>query len=273
LWLIEDNCDALGSQYRLSGQWRYTGTIGDIGTCSFYPAHQITMGEGGVVLTDDLQHHRTMVSLRDWGRDCWCQSGEENACGKRFQQSHGDLPHGYDHKYVYSHFGYNLKITDLQAAIGCAQLAKLPDFITARQNNWSMLRKGLQELEEWIVLPEPTANSAPSWFGFPLSVRKSAPFSRGALVGCLEANNIQTRTLFAGNIIKHPCFDEMRAAGNGYRVAGPLDVTEFIMTNTFWIGVYPGITQAMIDFTIEMIQRFIRKNVIESRTLDAINKS
>jgi CDP-6-deoxy-D-xylo-4-hexulose-3-dehydrase len=257
LWLIEDNCDALGSQYFLSGQWRCTGAIGDIGTCSFYPAHQITTGEGGAVLSNDPRLHRTMTSLRDWGRDCWCESGRENACGKRFHQKHGELPFGYDHKYVYSHFGYNLKITDLQAAIGCAQLSKLPDFIASRRSNWTLLYNGLKEFEEWLVLPEPTTHSNPSWFGFPISVRKQNLFSRSELVSYLEANNIQTRMLFAGNIIKHPCFDELRRIGNGYRVAGPLESTEFIMANTFWVGVYPGITQTMVDFIIDTIRRFI----------------
>lgn len=256
LWLIEDNCDALGSQVRLDGRWRCTGTIGDIGTCSFYPAHQITTGEGGAILTRSAQLHRTMVSLRDWGRDCWCASGEENACRRRFSQQHGELPFGYDHRYVYSHFGYNLKITDLQAAIGCAQLAKLPDFIAARLKNWSLLREGLRGLEEWLILPEATPYTAPSWFGFAISVRNPFFFSRDELVRFLEKHRIQTRMLFAGNIIKHPCFDDMRSAGRGYRTVGPLEQTEFIMNHTFWIGVYPGITPAMTEYIIDVIHRF-----------------
>jgi CDP-6-deoxy-D-xylo-4-hexulose-3-dehydrase len=256
LWLIEDNCDALGSRVHIDGQWRLTGTIGDIGTCSFYPAHQITTGEGGAVLTSSAQLQRIMVSLRDWGRDCWCAPGEENACRRRFCQQHGELPLGYDHRYVYSHFGYNLKMTDLQAAIGCAQIAKLPAFIAARRKNWGLLREGLNEFEPWLILPEPTPGSEPSWFGFALSVRDPSAFTRDELVRCLEEHRIQTRTLFAGNITKHPCFDEMRRSGSGYRTVGPLERTDFIMNHTFWIGVYPGITPAMIEHIIEVIRGF-----------------
>lgn len=259
LWLIEDNCDALGSRYFLNGQWRYTGTIGHIGTSSFYPPHHMTMGEGGAVYTDDQLLKRLVESFRDWGRDCWCPSGKDNTCQNRFGQQFGELPFGYDHKYVYSHFGYNLKVTDMQAAIGCAQLAKLPGFIGARQKNWRLLRDGLAGLEEFFILPEATKNSDPSWFGFLLTVRKRSGLSREKIVGYLESRGIQTRMLFAGNLIKHPCFDEMRKDGSGYRVVGALDVTDTITDNTFWIGVYPGMTDEMIAFMIETLRGACRK--------------
>ncbi len=256
LWLIEDNCDALGSQYCINGQWHYTGTIGDIGTSSFYPPHHMTMGEGGAVYTNNTELHRIINSFRDWGRDCWCPSGKDDTCHKRFQQQFGELPFGYDHKYVYSHFGYNLKVTDMQAAIGCAQLEKLPDFIKARQENWQYLRTQLNALDNVLILPEKMENSKPSWFGFLMTVRVEAKFTRDELVSHLENNNIQTRMLFAGNLIKHPCFNEMRKSGKGYRVIGALDKTDMIMNNTFWIGVYPGMTKANLEYMVKVIKDF-----------------
>jgi len=270
LWLIEDNCDALGSRYCLGGTWRFTGSIGHLGTSSFYPPHHMTMGEGGAVYTDDTTLKRLVESFRDWGRDCWCPSGRDNTCGNRFGQQFGELPAGYDHKYVYSHFGYNLKVTDMQAAVGCAQLEKLPGFVEARRRNWRTLRDGLAGLEDRFVLPEPTAASDPSWFGFLLTVREEAGFSRDQIVAHLERKGIQTRMLFAGNLIKHPCFDEMRNSGTGYRVvpnstaadlptlrsSGLLPVTDRIMRDTFWVGVYPGMTAEMLEFMVEQIREF-----------------
>lgn len=257
LWLIEDNCDALGTKYLYQGEWRYTGTIGDIGTSSFYPPHHMTMGEGGAVYTNNLQLKRLVESFRDWGRDCWCPSGMDNTCKHRFTQQFGELPVGYDHKYVYSHLGYNLKVTDMQAAIGCAQLKKLPDFIAARKKNWQYLYDQLAELSDKLILPEAAANSEPSWFGFMMTVKEDAGFSRDELVTYLEEHNIQTRMLFAGNLIKHPCFDEMRASGEGYRVVGSLDNTDRIMRDTFWIGVYPGMNQAKLEYMCKMVKQFI----------------
>lgn len=259
LWLIEDNCDALGSRYLLDGQWCYTGTIGHLGTSSFYPPHHMTMGEGGAVYTNDAQLKRIVESLRDWGRDCWCPSGRDNSCGKRFEQQFGELPLGYDHKYVYSHFGYNLKATDMQAAIGCAQLQKLPSFVEVRKQNWRRLREGLVGLEESFILPEAAPNSDPSWFGFLLTVRKGAGFTRDQIVAHLEASGIQTRMLFAGNLIKHPCFDEMRKIGQGYRVVGELQNTDIIMLDSFWIGVYPGMTGEMLDYMVESMSFFVKQ--------------
>jgi CDP-6-deoxy-D-xylo-4-hexulose-3-dehydrase len=259
LWLIEDNCDALGSRYYYNGHWRSTGTIGHIGTSSFYPPHHMTMGEGGAVYTGDTTLKRLVESFRDWGRDCWCPSGRDNTCGNRFTQQFGELPHGYDHKYVYSHFGYNLKVTDMQAAIGCAQLEKLPSFIEARKRNWQALRDGLDDLSDCFILPEPTENSDPSWFGFLLTVRQNSSFSRDRIVNHLEAKGVQTRMLFAGNLIKHPCFDEMRASGEGYRVVGELSNTDIIMHDTFWVGVYPGMTPAMTEYMISTIKGFCRR--------------
>ena len=252
LWLVEDNCDALGSKYFLDGNWRYTGTIGHIGTSSFYPAHHITTGEGGAVYTNDLELHRIINSLRDWGRDCCCPPGADNLCGNRFSRQYGDLPQGYDHKYVYSHFGYNLKATEMQAAIGCAQLRKLPDFIEKRRKNWQLLRDGLQDLEKYFILPEPAADSEPSWFGFVLTLRPDAPFTRNEVVRHLEQNGIQTRMLFAGDLTKHPCFDEMRREGSiQYRCIGELPVTETVMERTFWVGVYPGMGKEEINFLMK----------------------
>ena len=256
LWLVEDNCDALGSRYLYKGEWRYTGTIGDIGTSSFYPPHHMTMGEGGAVYTDDLLLKRLVESFRDWGRDCWCPSGRDNTCSNRFGQQFGELPAGYDHKYVYSHFGYNLKVTDMQAAIGCAQLEKFPGFVEARKRNWQHLCEGLAHLGDRFILPEPTVDSDPSWFGFLLTVLPAAGFTRDQIVQHLEGKGIQTRMLFAGNLVKHPCFDEMRDSAQGFRVAVSLENTDRIMNDTFWIGVYPGMTSAMLDFMIETIAGF-----------------
>lgn len=257
LWLIEDNCDSLGSRYKLSGKWRYTGTFGHIATSSFYPPHMITMGEGGAVYTNDPELIKIVNSFRDWGRDCWCPSGKDNTCGKRFKWQLGELPYGYDHKYTYSHFGYNLKATDMQAAIGCAQLEKLPDFIKVRKKNWKILHDGLADLKDKFILPEPTKNSDPSWFGFLLTVKEDAGFTREEIVNYLESNGIQTRMLFAGNMIKHPCFDEMRKAGKGYRVVGGMENTDLIMNQTFWVGVYPGLTPAMLSYMVECIKDFV----------------
>jgi CDP-6-deoxy-D-xylo-4-hexulose-3-dehydrase len=250
LWLIEDNCDALGSRY----EGRYTGTFGDIGTSSFYPPHHMTMGEGGAVYTDDPRLARIILSMRDWGRDCVCPSGVDNLCGRRFGRQFGELPFGYDHKYIYSHFGYNLKVTDIQAAVGVAQLDKLPSFIAARQRNWSLLRTGLGELSDKLILPQATVGSDPSWFGFLLTVREGSGLTRDQIVNQLEADRIQTRMLFAGNLVKHPCFDEMRAGAQGYRVVGELKNTDIIMNQSFWVGVYPGMTPEMIEFLVNRIK-------------------
>jgi CDP-6-deoxy-D-xylo-4-hexulose-3-dehydrase len=256
LWLVEDNCDALGSVYTLNGQDKLTGTIGDIGTSSFYPPHHMTMGEGGAVYTSNLLLHKIIRSLRDWGRDCICQSGQDNRCGHRFDKQYGELPLGYDHKYVYSHFGYNLKATDMQAAIGCAQLEKFPSFVEKRRANFQRLYDGLKDIQDKLILPEPAPNSRPSWFGFLITCRNNV--NRNNLVRHIEGNNIQTRMLFAGNLVKHPCFDEMRKTGTGYRIAGTLDVTDRVMNNTFWLGVYPGMTDAMIDRMIEVVREGVK---------------
>ena len=258
LWLIEDNCDALGSRYEMPGGWVYTGTVGDLGTSSFYPPHHMTMGEGGAVYTSDTTLKRLVESFRDWGRDCWCASGKDDTCKRRFTQQFGQLPHGYDHKYVYSHFGYNLKLTDMQAAVGCAQLRKLPGFIEARKRNWKFLRDNLEAVTDRLLLPEPTAGSDPSWFGFMMCVREGAGFSRDEIVSHLESRNIQTRNLFAGNLIKHPCFDELRDSGRGYRVIGELENTDNVMENAFWIGVYPGMDEAMLSYMAETLTGFLR---------------
>lgn len=259
LWLIEDNCDALGTKYLYNGEWKFAGTIGHLGTSSFYPPHHMTMGEGGAVYTNDTQLKHIVESFRDWGRDCWCPSGKDDTCKHRFTQQFGELPFGYDHKYVYSHLGYNLKVTDMQAAIGCAQLGKLPSFIEQRKQNWQMLRQGLDHLQDVLILPEATQRSEPSWFGFLLTVKENANFTRDGIVAYLEEKGIQTRMLFAGNLIKHPCFDEMRAVGEGYRVIGDLRNTDIIMNQTFWIGVYPGLAVGAIQYMLDCIQGFIRK--------------
>ena len=257
LWLVEDHCDALGSRYFYNGEWQNTGTIGHIGTSSFYPPHHMTMGEGGAVYTNSIELKRIVESFRDWGRDCWCPSGKDDTCKHRFTQQFGELPMGYDHKYVYSHWGYNLKVTDMQAAIGCAQLEKLPKFIEARKNNWQGLRAGLADLSDAFVLPEATENSDPSWFGFLLTVKDEVPFSRDDVVKYLEQQGIQTRMLFAGNLTKHPCFDELRTRGEEYRIVDELTHTDTIMNRTFWIGVYPGMQKAMIKFMIDALHQFV----------------
>ena len=255
LWLIEDNCDALGSEYEYEGKTCLTGTIGDIGTSSFYPPHHMTMGEGGAVYTNNPLLHKCIRSMRDWGRDCVCPSGRDNLCGHRFDRQYGELPLGYDHKYVYSHFGYNLKATDMQAAVGCAQLEKFPSFVARRRKNWQMLTNILKEngAEERFILPEPCEHANPSWFGFMLTCREGV--DRSEVVASVEESGIQTRMLFAGNLIKHPCFDEMRAAGEGYRVIGDLKNTDRIMRDTFWVGVYPGMTDEMIAYMGKVISR------------------
>ena len=252
LWLIEDNCDALGTEYTIDGKTRYTGTWGDIGTSSFYPPHHMTMGEGGCVYTDNPQLHQLILSFRDWGRDCICPSGHDNYCGHRFDGQHGELPEGYDHKYVYSHFGYNLKLTDMQAAIGLAQLEKFPDFIRRRRRNWDRLRKALTCVADKLFLPEPAEHSSPSWFGFLLTVKPGSGLDRNWITRYLEEHQIQTRLLFSGNLIKHPCFDQMRGT-DAYRVVGDLSNTDYIMNNTFWVGVYPGMTDEVIDVMAEVI--------------------
>ncbi|HQA85999.1 MAG TPA: lipopolysaccharide biosynthesis protein RfbH [Bacteroidales bacterium] len=259
LWLIEDNCDALGAQYFYNGKYEFTGTIGDIGTSSFYPPHHITMGEGGAVYTNNSMLSKIVASLRDWGRDCYCPSGKDNSCKQRFSRQFGDLPVGYDHKYVYSHFGYNLKVTDMQASVGCAQLKKLPDFIQSRRTNWKYLREQFDDLEDIFYLPEAENNANPSWFGFALTLKSEAKFKRIDLIKYLEKKNIQTRLLFAGNLLKHPCFDQMRDNGIGYKVIGNLENTDKIMNNTFWIGVYPGMNKEMLDYMIEEIKTFVAK--------------
>lgn len=252
LWLVEDNCDALGSVYDLDGKEYRTGAIGDIGTSSFYPPHHMTMGEGGAVYTDNPLLNKCIRSFRDWGRDCVCPSGKDNLCGHRFDRQYGELPLGYDHKYVYSHFGYNLKATDLQAAIGCAQLDKFPAFVERRRHNFDRLKSSLSDLKDRLILPEACPNSRPSWFGFLITCKEGT--DRKRLVQFLEKNGIQTRMLFAGNLVKHPCFDEMRASGKGYRIVGKLENTDRIMRDTFWIGVYPGMTDEMLDYMAKKIR-------------------
>ena len=257
LFLIEDNCDALGAEYMIDGEYRKSGTIGDIGTSSFYPAHHMTMGEGGAVYTQNPLLHRIVRSLRDWGRDCVCSGGQDNRCGHRFDGQYGTLPRGYDHKYVYSHLGYNLKATDLQAAIGAAQLKKLPGFVEKRRNNWNYLREQLKDMAEYFVLPEITQHSRPSWFGFMLLVRDGIGKSREEIIAYLEKHSIQTRALFAGNITRHPCFETM-TAGKDYRICRSLENTDKVMNHGFWVGVYPGMTKEMLD---EMILR-LRESIL-----------
>lgn len=255
LWLIEDNCDALGSEYIIDGKTRLTGTIGDIGTSSFYPPHHMTMGEGGAVYTNDALLHRIVRSLRDWGRDCVCPSGHDNLCGHRFDRQYGELPLGYDHKYVYSHFGYNLKATDMQAAIGCAQLEKFPQFVDKRRKNFERLYRGLKEVQDKLILPVAQQDSNPSWFGFMMTCREG--IEREKVVPYIEDHGVQTRMLFAGNLIKHPCFDEIRGDKTKYRIAGTLENTDRIMKDTFWVGVYPGMTDEMIDYMIRIIKEAV----------------
>lgn len=251
LWLVEDNCDALGTKYVIDGEEKFTGTIGDIGTSSFYPPHHMTMGEGGAVYTNNPLLNKIIHSMRDWGRDCVCPSGHDNVCGHRFDKQFGELPLGFDHKYVYSHFGYNLKATDMQAAIGCAQLEKFPSFVERRRHNFDRLRAALEAVSDKLILPEACENSTPSWFGFLMTVREG--MDRKAIVQYIEEHGVQTRVLFAGNLTKHPCFDEMRASGRGFRVVGSLENTDRIMQDTFWVGVYPGMTDEMIDYMAKTI--------------------
>ena len=251
LWLIEDNCDALGSEYTINEQTKFTGTWGDIATSSFYPPH-MTMGEGGCVYTNNAKLNRLIMSFRDWGRDCICPSGHDNFCGHRFDGQYGELPKGYDHKYVYSHFGYNLKVTDMQAAIGCEQLKKMPMFIERRRHNWKRLRDALDCIQDKIILPEAETNSNPSWFGFLITIKPETELKRNYVIDYIEKHNIQTRLLFSGNLIKHPCFDQIRNTNN-YRVVGDLNNTDLIMSNTFWVGVYPGMSDEMIDYMAKII--------------------
>lgn len=255
LWLIEDNCDALGSKYRMGQEEKFTGTIGDIGTSSFYPPHHMTMGEGGAVYTNNPLLNKCIRSFRDWGRDCVCPSGRDNLCGHRFDRQYGELPLGYDHKYVYSHFGYNLKATDMQAAIGCPQIEKFPEFVKRRRHNFDRLKSALSGTEDALILPEACKDSIPSWFGFLITCKKS--IHRNAVVQYIEQHGVQTRMLFAGNLIKHPCFDEMRRTGTGFRVAGSLENTDRIMNESFWVGVYPGMTDEKIDFMAKMIKEAV----------------
>lgn len=251
LWLIEDNCDALGSKYIYNGIEKFTGTVGDIGTSSFYPPHHMTMGEGGAVYTNNALLNKCIRSFRDWGRDCVCASGQDNLCQHRFDKQYGELPLGYDHKYVYSHFGYNLKATDMQAAIGCAQIEKFPSFVERRRHNFDRLKAALLQVEDKLILPVECENSKPSWFGFLITCKDGV--DRNKVVQYIETHGVQTRMLFAGNLIKHPCFDQMRASGQGYRVVGDLKNTDRIMQDTFWVGVYPGMTDEMIDYMAKTI--------------------
>ena len=255
LWLIEDNCDALGSEYVLDGVRRKTGTVGDIGTSSFYPPHHMTMGEGGAVYMSDPLLSKIARSIRDWGRECVCPSGVDNLCRHRFDRRYGELAVGYDHKYVYSHFGYNLKATDMQAAVGCAQLGKFPEFVKRRRHNFARLRSALESVSDKLILPIACENSDPSWFGFLITCNG---VERDKVVSFIEEKGVQTRMLFAGNLIKHPCFDAMRASGEGYRVVGTLDNTDRVMRDTFWVGVYPGMTDEMIDYMASVITEAVR---------------
>ncbi len=252
LWLVEDNCDALGTTYCINGEEKFSGTIGDIGTSSFYPPHHMTTGEGGAVYTDNPLLNKIIRSFRDWGRDCVCPSGRDNLCGHRFDRQYGQLPLGYDHKYVYSHFGYNLKATDMQAAIGCAQLEKFPSFVERRRYNFDRLYSQLKSVKDKLILPEAVPGSKPSWFGFLITCKEGV--SRNDVVRYVEEKGVQTRMLFAGNLTKHPCFDQMRALGTGYRIVGSLEQTDRIMEDTFWVGLYPGMTESMIDYMAKVIK-------------------
>ncbi len=250
LWLIEDCCDAVGSTY----DGRKVGTFGHIATTSFYPAHHITMGEGGAVLTNRPRLKKLIESFRDWGRDCWCEPGDQDTCGKRFEHQLGQLPYGYDHKFTYSHIGYNLKMTDMQAAVGVAQLKKLPEFIAARRRNFQYLHENLCDLDEFFIMPQPTPRSDPAWFGFPLAIRESAPFERRDLITIMDGCRIATRLLFAGNLLRQPAYQDI-----DHRVVGSLDTTDFIMNNVFWIGVYPGLTQPMLDYMVDTLHSAVRE--------------
>ena len=256
LWLVEDNCDALGSRYTIDGKEKFTGTIGNIGTSSFYPPHHMTMGEGGAVYTNNPLLNKIIRSFRDWGRDCICPPGRDNFCGHRFDRQYGELPLGYDHKYVYSHFGYNLKATDMQAAVGCAQLKKFPSFVERRRHNFERMRAALEDVQDKFILPVSCPHSKPSWFGFLLTCREGV--DKVAVTRFVEAHGVQTRALFAGNLIKHPCFNEMRASGKGYRVVGELTNTDRIMRDTFWVGLYPGMTDEKIDYIAKVIKDSVK---------------
>ena len=258
LWLIEDNCDALGTKYTIDGVTKYTGTWGDIGTSSFYPPHHMTMGEGGCVYTDNPLLNRLILSYRDWGRDCICVSGQDNMCGHRWDGQFGLLPKGYDHKYTYSHFGYNLKVTDLQAAVGVEQLKKFPGFIERRKHNWAKLRSSLETVQDKIIRPVPAENSDPSWFGFLISVKPETGLDRNSVTKYVEEHNIQTRLLFSGNIIRQSCFDEIRGT-DAYRVIGNLENSDYVVNNTFWVGVYPGMTDTMIDYMAKIIKEAVSR--------------
>ena len=258
LWLIEDNCDALGTKYTIDGVTKYTGTWGDIGTSSFYPPHHMTMGEGGCVYTDNPLLNRLILSYRDWGRDCICVSGQDNMCGHRWDGQFGLLPKGYDHKYTYSHFGYNLKVTDLQAAVGVEQLKKFPGFIERRKHNWAKLRSSLETVQDKTLLPVPAENSDPSWFGFLISVKPETGLDRNSVTKYVEEHNIQTRLLFSGNIIRQSCFDEIRGT-DAYRVIGNLENSDYVVNNTFWVGVYPGMTDTMIDYMAKIIKEAVSR--------------
>lgn len=256
LWLVEDNCDALGSLYEIDGVWKMTGTIGDIGTSSFYPPHHMTTGEGGAVYTNNPLLHKIVRSMRDWGRDCVCPPGKDNLCGHRFENQYGELPFGYDHKYVYSHFGYNCKATDMQAAVGCAQLKKMPGFVKRRIHNFERLSEKLQPVSDRLILPKATEHSVPSWFGFLITCKEGV--DRNKVVAYIEGKGIQTRMLFAGNFVKQPCFDEMRAEQKGYRTVGDLKETDRIMEDSFWIGVNPGMSDEAVDYTAQIIMESVR---------------
>lgn len=258
LWLVEDNCDALGTKYTIDGETKFTGTWGDIGTSSFYPPHHMTMGEGGCVYTNNPLLNRLILSYRDWGRDCICVSGQDNMCGHRWDGQFGLLPKGYDHKYTYSHFGYNLKVTDLQAAVGVEQLKKFPSFIERRKHNWARLHAALEDVQDKIILPEPAENSDPSWFGFLISVRSETGLNRNEVTRYVEDHNIQTRLLFSGNILRQSCFDDIRDT-DAYRVIGNLENSDFIVNNTFWVGVYPGMTDKMIDYMAQIIKEAVNR--------------
>lgn len=258
MWLVEDNCDALGTKYTIDGETRFTGTWGDIGTSSFYPPHHMTMGEGGAVYTNNPLLNRLILSYRDWGRDCICASGQDNLCGHRWDGQFGLLPKGYDHKYTYSHFGYNLKVTDLQAAVGVEQLKKFPSFIERRKHNWARLHAALEDIQDRIILPEACENSDPSWFGFLISVKPETGLDRNEVTKYIESKNVQTRLLFSGNIVKQPCFNEIRDT-EAYRVVGNLEVSDFVVSNTFWVGVYPGMTDAMVDYMAQVIHEAVNQ--------------
>lgn len=257
LWLVEDNCDALGTKYTIDGETKFTGTWGDIGTSSFYPPHHMTMGEGGCVCTDNPLLHKIVRSFRDWGRDCVCPPGRDGVCGHRFEGKFGSLPKGYDHKYVYSHFGYNLKATDMQAAVGVEQLKKIPYFIDARRRNWMRLRDELEEVSDRLVLPEPAAGSEPSWFGFLVGVKEGSGLERDKITGYIEEHNIQTRLLFGGNLVRHPCFRQIQGT-DAYRVSGSLEMTDYVMAHTFWVGVYPGMTEEKISYMVKVMKEAVK---------------